>query len=190
MQETKYVVAVAAVPIFLLITTQPQSVYAWDGGYGGGGGYYGPQYNGGPGISGLFSSITSALGLNNIGQNGGGGPWWGGQGGGGGGSVGYEQYQQGYQPWIDNLSPYQSGWNHGVVDAVYDHTNSLPYNNDGQCCHSPVYWSGFHDGYRSQWNTYQNTQQTVNNYVNIYGNDNEVYLNDRQNSDQVGGGGP
>jgi hypothetical protein len=113
---------------------------------------------------------------------GGGGPWWGGQGGGGGG-VGYEQYQQGYQPWIDNLSPYQSGWNHGVVDAVSDHTNSLSYNNDGQCCHSPVYWSGFHDGYRSQWNTYQNTQQTVNNYVNIYGNGNEVYLNDKQNSD-------
>jgi hypothetical protein len=81
-------------------------------------------------------------------------------------------------------SSFQSGLNHGIADAQYDHANNLNYNNDGQCCHTPAYWNGFHQGYDREWNNYASSHQTVNNYVTINGNGNEVYLNDRQNSDQ------
>jgi hypothetical protein len=65
------------VVVLLIMSTASfaNSVYAWDGGYYGPGGY-GPQYGtGGPGYEGggILSSITSALGLNNIGSNYGGG---------------------------------------------------------------------------------------------------------------------
>ncbi|MGC2570186.1 MAG: hypothetical protein WA364_01650 [Candidatus Nitrosopolaris sp.] len=76
--------------------------------------------------------------------------------------------------------PYESAYNAGTADAVYDHQNGLAYNPVGSClpCHSPQYWNNFHQGYDAQWNTYQ--EQTI--YVNIHGNGNEVYLNQRQDS--------
>ena len=85
---------------------------------------------------------------------------------------------------------YENGYSAGIADAVYDHNNDLSYNPVGSClpCHSEVYWNGFHHGYDTQWNTYQSSQQTVNNYVTVNGNGNEVYLNQRQDSNQLGGG--
>ena len=78
-----------------------------------------------------------------------------------------------------------------ATTLVYpDHDYDFAYNPVGQCLpsRSEVYWDGFHHGYDTQWNTYQSTQQTVNNYVTVNGDGNYVNLNQRQDSDQLGGG--
>jgi len=107
-------------------------------------------------------------GLGWIGE--GGHHWWG---------VG--DYQQSYP----GPGAYENGYNAGISDAIYDHTNNLVYNPVGQClsCHSQVYWNGFHKGYDAQWNTYQSINQGTS--INIYGNHN--YVNTAQNSGQSSG---
>jgi hypothetical protein len=86
--------------------------------------------------------------------------------------------------------PYENGYNAGISDAVYDHDNGLAYNPVGQClpCHSQVYWDGFHQGYDTQWNSYQvqtqNTDQRVNNYIQVWGNNNYVNTETGQSSNQ------
>jgi hypothetical protein len=76
---------------------------------------------------------------------------------------------------------YQNGWYAGQQDAIYDHTNNLQYNPQGQClpCHSELYWNGFHEGYDKQWNNYQSTSQSTNVYIN---NSPGAYVNTDQNS--------
>jgi hypothetical protein len=95
------------------------------------------------------------------------GPQWG---------VGDYHQQPGSGP-----EPYQNGWYAGQQDAIYDHTNNLQYNPQGQClpCHSELYWNGFHEGYDKQWNNYQSTSQRTNVYII---NSPGAYVNIDQNS--------
>ena len=141
MELRKYVIAVAAVPIVLLLMG-PQAQAYWGDGFGNG-------WNG----NGPFSG----LGGDGLGQ-------FGGMGGGG------------YR--------YESGYQAGISDAIYDHDNNVAYNPIGQClsCHSELYWSGFHHGYDAQWNSYQNQESTQGKSINIYGNNN--YVNTAQYSGQ------
>jgi hypothetical protein len=47
---------------------------------------------------------------------------------------------------------YESGYQAGISNAIYDHDNNLAYNPIGQClsCHSELYWHAFHQGYDHQ----------------------------------------
>jgi len=83
--------------------------------------------------------------------------------------------------------PYDNGYNAGIADAIYDHTNNLVYNPVGQClpCHSEIYWNGFHHGYDKQWNTYTEQSVSQGTSINIYGNHN--FVNVAQDSGQNSG---
>jgi hypothetical protein len=87
---------------------------------------------------------------------------------------------------------YESGYQAGISDAIYDHDNNLAYNPIGQClsCHSELYWHGFHQGYDHQWNSYQTQESTQGTSININGNNNYVSTNQYsgQNQDQQGPG--
>jgi hypothetical protein len=114
------------------------------------------------GVAGVTSQAF-AWGYWNDGGGGGGRDYW--------GHGGYENsFLQNFYP-QPGPGAYENGYSAGISDAVYDDDNGLVYNPVGQClpCHSQVYWDGFHQGYDTQWNSYQvqtqNTDQRVNNYI-------------------------
>jgi len=84
------------------------------------------------------------------------------------------------------------GYYAGQQDAQYDHAKGNPYNPIAACCH-PDYWnSQFHQGYDTQWNTYQSQNTEQKTSVNIYGNDNYVNVGqtNHQRQDQSQGPSP
>jgi hypothetical protein len=111
-------------------------------------------------------------------------------GGGEGEYWGHGGYENSYFYPQPGPGGYSNGYSAGIADAVYDHDNNLAYNPVGQClpCHSQVYWDGFHQGYDTQWNSYQvqtqNTDQRVNNYIQVWGNNNYVNTETGQSSNQ------
>ena len=90
---------------------------------------------------------------------------------------------------------YNSGWNHGIAQAILDYNGGTGYNNWSPGTHTIYYFLGFHDGYRAEWYcinypqqypTPTQNQQTINNYISIYGNGNTVTTDNRQGINQGG----
>jgi hypothetical protein len=196
MNKMKHVVPVTAIPIVLLIMSNaPKMVYAWDNG----GGYYGPQYNGGygPGVGGgnILSSITSWLGISGNNADNYGDSW--GPGGIGGSYGGCCHF---WHPWhfcnfgcggflgpcggpIGCGSPY-SGYSGGGCGSF----NNNCFSNDFCCCpcglqNGPV-WGAY-----PSYNQQQNSEQSVGVY-NSPGA--QVYASQETNQGlgQGGFGGP
>jgi hypothetical protein len=88
---------------------------------------------------------------------------------------------------------YNSGWNHGIAQAILDYNDANGYDNWSPGTHTVYYTLGYHDGYRAEWyyinypQQYQiptQSEQTINNYISIYGNSNTVTSDNRQGDNQ------